>query len=61
VCGCAAVCVAVAVEVCSAFPGETGSCDNRAECESGGMVCVLVEVVGRCGGGKGKEVVVKGN
>jgi hypothetical protein len=22
---------------------------------------VLVEVVGRCGGGKGKEVVVKGN
>jgi len=38
--GCAAVCVAVAVEVCRAFPGETGSCGNRAVFLSGVEVCV---------------------
>ena len=60
-CGYAAVCVAVAVEVCSAFPGETGSCDNRAGCESGVVECVGGSGWKVCGGGKGKEVVVKGN
>jgi hypothetical protein len=58
VCGCTAVCVAVAVAACSAFPGETGSCGYRAVYVCGVDVCVLVKGVGRCGGGKGKEVVV---
>ena len=39
--GCAAVCFAVAVTVCCAFPGETGSCGNRAAFVGGVDVCVV--------------------
>jgi hypothetical protein len=42
--GCDAVCVPVAVEGFRAFPGETGSCGNRAVFVSGVDVCVG----GRC-------------
>jgi hypothetical protein len=56
VCGCSAVCVAVAVTVCCAFPGETGSCGKpRGVRERCGCV-FWWKLGGRCGGGGKGEV-----